>query len=469
MKLRKGAWTIGGLALLAVLALWGAYTWWLRAEHRQMALLLEAQQQRSFHGLVSHMHSLTGLLGKGLVTGSVPRNQFYLGDVRHHAESALAHFAGLPLPGPVAAGTAKFLTQTADFAHAWAGKEAAGGEMGPADREQLTHLYQTAESLNDQLQALALQMAGDGFRWQQPMAAGLTGLLPWRRDPPGGEEPGTPQAAAARLPAGWQQIGDQMDQLPAFVYDGPFSDQTTPRPLAVTGPPVSLEQARERLQRYLPVGGRWQEAGVTEGNGTAPTWSFTLTPAGGPADHTLSVDLSKEGGHLVSLLNSRPAADPTLDLGQARNIGLQYLEKVGFAGMVPTYAEQDDGFAVIQYVYKQGDTWIYPDQVKVRVALDHGEVVGVDALDYLDSHRPRELPAPRISPEAAQLAVSGEMDVEEMRLALIPDAAGTGEIHTYEFRGQWRGATYLVYINAATGKEERILQVIDTGTGTFAM
>ena len=47
--------------------------------------------------------------------------------------------------------------------------------------------------------------------------------------------------------------------------------------------------------------------------------------------------------------------------------------------------------------------------------------------------------------------------------------AGDGEVLAWEFRGTLGEETYLVYVNAHTGLEERILQMLITESGTLAL
>jgi len=47
--------------------------------------------------------------------------------------------------------------------------------------------------------------------------------------------------------------------------------------------------------------------------------------------------------------------------------------------MVDTYYLKEDNTAIINYAYKQGDVVVYPDLIKVKIALDNGEVIGLRA------------------------------------------------------------------------------------------
>lgn len=470
--MRRRWWLAAPVALVLALGLWAGYTWRLQAANRELALLVEAERQRNFYALVGRMDNLYTLLGKGLVTGSMPRNMLYLSEVHRHADAAVAHLTGLPLPGPITGATGKFLTQVGDFAQAVARQESTGAAMTAAERSTLAELHQQAAALNNALQGVALQLSAAGGRWLGPQPVGVAGLLQVIR--PAGKPTAEPQSPMNMLPGGLEPLTAAWEQTPALVYDGPFSDHVARRQPALTGPELTREQAESRMRRYLPDAQRWQVVEVAEGNGSIPTWTFRLAPGPGislPQDvsgPTVAVEVARQGGHLVRLLNGRIPGTASLGLAEARARARAYLEAAGFANMEPSFGEVADGAATIQYVYRQGEILVYPDQVKVTVALDTGEVVGVDAAGYSMSHRARAWPAPRLSSEEAQEALPDDLDVEQVRLAVIPDAAGTGEMVAHEFRVRRGADTYLVYVNAETGAEERILQLIETETASLA-
>jgi len=111
---------------------------------------------------------------------------------------------------------------------------------------------------------------------------------------------------------------------------------------------------------------------------------------------------------------------------------------------------------------------IYPDLVKVTVALDNGEVTGTETSGYLMSHRKRALPKPSVSQEQARAAINPRFEVSGGKLALIP--VGTkDERLTYEFQGKLDQESYLVYVNAISGREENVLKLVDTPGGTLTM
>jgi germination protein YpeB len=94
--------------------------------------------------------------------------------------------------------------------------------------------------------------------------------------------------------------------------------------------------------------------------------------------------------------------------------------------------------------------------IKVSIALDTGEVMGVEAGRYILNHCVRELPAPDLSPEEARKLLSSRLVLESERLAVIPNDFG-GEHFVYEFSASLDGRQCLVYIDCENGREREIL------------
>ena len=459
---------IAGLVVAGVLAVWGAWTVHLTRQNRALAHELEAERQRNFSEMISHVEAMRGLMGKSLAAGSTRQNALYMGEVYRRASLAASNFMALPLPEELGAATGKFLNQIGDFSYSVVRNEAAGRTMDEDQRAELTRLYQAASDLTARLRETGRAAVNEGFRFASA-GAGLSDLFTaWRqRTEAGGAAALQDQAAKHLIPPGLDQVGPQMDQMPVLVYDGPFSDHLEQRTPAMGGPAITAEEAKQRALAYLPEGVAADVLQVGERNGRLPVWAVRLSPGEGrPA---ITVDVTREGGHLVSFINARPAGEPRLTLEDAREAGLAYLAAHGWSEMEPTYGEVADGFATVQYVAAPGGVLVYPDQVKVRIALDNGEVVGVDARSYVMSHRQRGGLTPAVTKEQAQAAVNPQLVVEEARLALIPTEAGDGEVLAWEFRGTLGDETYLVYVNAQTGLEERILQMLITESGTLAL
>ena len=53
--------------------------------------------------------------------------------------------------------------------------------------------------------------------------------------------------------------------------------------------------------------------------------------------------------------------------------------------MKRTYYLKEEGVMTINYAYVQNDVTMYPDLIKLKVALDNGDILGIETQGYLNS------------------------------------------------------------------------------------
>ena len=111
---------------------------------------------------------------------------------------------------------------------------------------------------------------------------------------------------------------------------------------------------------------------------------------------------------------------------------------------------------------------MYPDLIKLKVALDNGEILGIETTGYLNSHEERNLPEVKITKEKAKESLNKDLQILSENLAMIPTEYKT-EVLCWEFKGKVEDREFLVYINTQTGKEEDILVILNTPNGTLTM
>lgn len=134
--------------------------------------------------------------------------------------------------------------------------------------------------------------------------------------------------------------------------------------------------------------------------------------------------------------------------------------------MQETYYLKENGFITVNYAYKQNNIVIYPDLIKVKIALDNGEIIGLESTGYLNNHYERNISKNLISIEDAKKQLTNNIEIKSEGLAIIPTEWNT-EILCYEFKGKVEDIDFIAYINAETGEEEDILIITNTPNGTL--
>ena len=186
----------------------------------------------------------------------------------------------------------------------------------------------------------------------------------------------------------------------------------------------------------------------------------------------LCVSITERGGLLLYFMGT-PAGnknDPPSDEESERlhAAASRYLEEQGFGSMEPSYAQYYAGTVVLNYAAVQSGVILYADLVKVYVDRDTQAVIGLDAVNYRFHHRERDFSDPILTEADALSSVSDALTVEKVSLALIPKS-NTREVLCYECKCTKGEAFFIVYINAQSGAEEEIFEVINSDEGDLVV
>lgn len=449
-------WIIPGVIGVLLLAAVGSWGYSQRMANRGLENFLNNKYQRAFFDMTSQVQSLEVLLSKSLVASDPGLDRALLMDIRQQAAFAQSNLGQLPLNDALAGRTAKFLTQVGDYADSLA-RQVSQGETIDKHWDTLNSLYQQSMELNRDLQGMQYRVAQNNFYFGEMVRQVRKNLEK------------NPDNLAQ---TDFQAMDKRMQRYPTLVYDGPFSEQlerTEPQDLSGQAE-VSPADAQNRALAFVDKkpGVDYQAAVTGTAEGRIPAYRVEVKPGGESGSDKATLDISRQGGKVVWLLSSRLPGAQTMDIDQARQKAVKFLGDHGFGEMRSTYFMRHENSATFNFVSVQNGVTVYPDQVKVTVALDNGEVTGAETSDYLMSHRQRDLPKAAVSLEQARATINPRLEISGGRLALIPVGVKDEKL-AYEFQGKLGDDTYLVYVNAINGREENVLKLIETPGGTLTM
>jgi germination protein YpeB len=420
---------------------------------RQSDVALQNKYSLAFFETRQHTRNVEALLSKGMVSGSPDQVDAIMSDLWYNANSAQENLSQMPVSHDVVARASKFLSQVGDYAYSVA-KSNGNGNLSDKDWGTMQQLYQASVSLNDEMSKVAQQATAGTFHWTD-LQSGLNRQLP--------------RETSGSVDNSFRRVETRLNELPVLVYDGPFSDhieQVVPQGL--TGSVVTLDRAKNTAKSFADLGGSTVQQVILAGEVRGKIPSYAIKLRTGNAADLVTVDVSKQGGHVISVLNPRPVISAGISNEQAVAKAGDFLNSRGLTGFVPTYTLKQQNVLTISFTYKQGNVVVYPDQVKLQVALDNGQVLGYEALGYLTAHHQRTVPTPAISAADARSKISPRLQVLSERLAIIPTSGGNEDL-AYEFKTRQADNTFLVYINAQNGDEDQILKLMNTPNGTLAV
>ena len=350
--------------------------------------------------------------------------------------------------------TAAFFAKAGDYAMAMARGTNGEGVCTDENRETLRGLAAAAGELSATLQELQLQLDG-GALHPEDVAAVEARLAAAAED--GGQITGG---------SAFQTVEADFPQVPTLIYDGPFSEHLSSRtPQMLEGlPQVTEEEARRAAAAFAGLRAEVFTP-TSDGAGNLPAWGFSALADGGE----LYVEITKQGGQVLQMLSSRPVGEAALSRKEGVEQAAAFLEEHGYRDMSPSYFLEGDGILTVHFAPVLDGVYCYPDLVKVGVALDNGDVVSFEAHGYLMKHGAREPAAPAVSADEAAERVDSSLTILSRQLALIP-TGGEYEVLCHEFKCQNAdGGHVLVYVNAATGQQERILLLLEDENGTLVI
>lgn len=371
--------------------------------------------------------------------------------VRVYGESTAAAqaLAELPYANIDLENTAEFMNKVGDYALSISKSVYAADGWDADGLENLHALSKAASTLSEKLNELSCQL-NDGTLNLQDAAAVERRLAQLTEE----EDLFTGSS--------FRDIEADFPQLPTLIYDGPFSEHLQSRTAAMLAneDTVNRAQAQDAAAAFLGVPPQ-SLTYTTIVEGEIPCSTFVRQTD----DDTVTVEVTRQGGHILSMSHARAIGPETLTHEEGAALAKAFLEEQGIRDMEEHSFIDRDNSLTVNFAAVQDGVLCYPDLIKVEVALDNGEVIGYEAAGYLMNHIRRENISPAVGAKDAWDMVSPELTVEGSRLTIIP-TEGKNEKLCWEFRCRAQDSSrVLVYIGADSGREEQILLVLEDESG----
>jgi germination protein YpeB len=439
------------IVLLLATTLFGAYQYNMVMRLRQQ---LNNAYNKAFYELVGYIKNVEIMLMKARMTSSPQLTAATLSDVWRESFCAASNLGQLPISVGVLSNTEKFLTQVADLSKSMVKQSTNGNSIDDEQMKTLANLHSFSVNLEKNLLDMQQDLSNGNLKWENVAKEGQEEM----------------KEASEEMPKNFTGINDEFQEMPTLIYDGPYSEHMQNRKaLGLSGDKITENQAIEKLNKFMGNGVVRNISKLADNNnGIINTYNFKMELAEKEKDSVAEADVSVLGGHVIWYLYNREIGDKTIDIDKAMELSSKFLKDRNYKNMKQSYYMQNEGIATINYAYNDNNITYYPDLIKVKVALDNGEIVGFEANGFLMNHTKRNFGEPKLSEtQAREKVVRGE-NIKSSGLAVIPTNYGS-EVLCYEFTGKIEDSDFLVYINANTGAEEEVLIIINSEEGILTM
>ena len=415
----------------------------VQSQANAYSLQLEGVYKKNYYELVENVNSVDMKISKLLASNSDDYQAKMLTEISQEAKNMQSNIAGLPLSSDTIYQSVQFINQMSGYTQTLEEKIAEGGELSQDDIKTLNELHNTLTEMKLYLN-----------RMSQNMTHGYSIL-----------------DASSRMNGDFDEFSVDMSQIksvdtdyPTMIYDGPFSDSVlNQKATGLSGETISKEIAYKNVDKIFKNISNLKYDGET--NGKFSTYNFVLDNTDG---QRIYVQVTKIGGHILTVSGNTESDVKNISFEQARKIALDFAKSNGVEDADVVWSEELNSQVYFNIAPKQSGVILYPDLVKVKIDLEHGDVIGYDAISYFTNHKNRHLSAAQISVDEARLKVDGSFKVVQNRLVLAP-LDYNREVLCYECQCERDGATYYIYINATDGTEENILKVVETDDGSKLM
>ena len=435
-------WTVTTVIALIVAAILG-YN--LFSQKKVYATTKENEYNMAFYEVVEYVQNLKTYLAKSMIPKTAEHGAEMLTHVWREANLAQAYLGMLPIESQELENTEKFLNQVSEYSYSLSRKNIDGTGLTDDDMNKIKEMYNYSNDLANTLNEMSDELNNGTLTWKDLMN-------------------NTESSEIAEVST-FDVVEANFHEYTGLIYDGAFSEHlTSTEKRGLTGDEIDEETAKAKAEEFIGKDKikSTQNNGYVE-NGDIPVYRFEMTLND---DQKIGISISKKGGHVVYLISNRSVGELQLDEQEAIAKAREYLSSKGFNNMQETYYMKQDGFITINFAYKQDNVVMYADLIKVKVALDNGEVIGLETTGYLNNHYNRTIPTTKISIETARKNISSKAQVTSEGLAMIPTEWKT-EKFCYEFKGKIEDIDFIAYINAETGEEEDVLIVTNTENGTL--
>ncbi|MBW7473473.1 germination protein YpeB [Paenibacillus oenotherae] len=424
----------------------GSIYWGYQEHQEKNSILIKAenQYQRAFHDLSYHVEQLHRELGNTLAVNSTSQGFHRKGlvNVWRLTSEAQNEINQLPLTLLPFSKTEEFLSRIANFSYKTSVRDLTKHPLSKDEYKTLKTLYASSKEIAKDLYDVQDKVIGNNLHWMDVEIALAS-------------EKSTMDNT---IIDGFKTVDKKVSEYPEINWGPSVSSMYQKRTIKMlAGGKKSPDDIKKLAAHFLDTSDTSNIKVVENGKGTEYA-SYSVTAKGPHSDKPLQMDFTQQGGQLIWFMNPRDVGKATMKIGEAERKGIEFLARHGYKGMKAVNYDEFSNIAVFTCVASQNGVLIYPEKLTVKVALDNGEAVGLQANDYVYEHHKRSIPKAKLKIAEARKSLNPEFKSVSEGLALILGDTGE-EVLCYEFTGRINGGKYRIFINAESGLEESIEQM----------
>lgn len=439
----------GILFPILVVALIGVVVWGYQVNQQKNAVSIQAENayQRAFHDLSFHMDNVNKELGNAIAVHSDSHlfHRKCLIKTWRITSEAQSQIAQLPLGFMEFEKTKHFLDDLAQFTYRVGIRDTSKQPLNTEEASALETLYKRSGELSEQINGLQAKVLNQNLRWMdvEKLLAG-----------------NVKKNSNHVLVDGLTSMNSNVEAYDDVNFGPSMANANRDVSLQLlNGELVNEDIIRKKATEFLQSDDPSAIQISLNGKGTRYE-IFHVTAPNPNTDELTEMDYSHKGGKLIWYRENRQVQKKNLTIEQAQEIAVQFLEDHDYPNMTTVSYDEFQNVATLTMSTLKNDIIIFPEKLSVIVALDNGDVTGLQAVDYLMFRKERDIKPAELSSEQARTFLNAKFEVTKEELALINNDLNE-EVLCYQFSGSINGKSYRIYVNAKDGYEEKLEQISD--------
>ena len=389
--------------------------------------------------LVGIMENVDDDLDRARLSASPAQQSRILTDLLVQARLAELDLEKMPIAAEADRNFTSFINRVAKESERMLAKLRKGEKLSAKDEAVLQRLYETNHEIRGQLDSFLAGMQDSMIvEYMKKGAGAIADVLNGLENLTLEENRAALEEAKAKMEgAGTKRTGEEAQK------EGGFEPQ------------IDCAKAEELCLQYF------SDYKITEFQcvGETVTRAYGAYNVQGYDDKgtMLFAEIDYNNGELLRFDYYEDCSEDTFDLGNAKMIAENFLEKMGYEDLTAVRVRENGTDADFTFVYEMDGAVFYPDEVRVKICRTRGLVTAFDATKFIRNHKERSYPETAITLETAQEKLHDGITVESSRLAVVKSAGG--ERAAYEFLCSYKGEQYFIYTDAMNGVELAIVNV----------
>lgn len=441
-----------GIILFAIFGVAVIFSLEMSKNYKRQKNLVQDEYNKALYLVVGYINNVESELAKFRVTSTNELMSVSLSNIWKQSNLAKDNLEVLPISQNSFASASKYLSQVSDYSYVLMKKTISGGKLSDEENKNITEIYENSRQLAKVLRQIYDDLNNGRIKWDELEKIGNEKL----------DENKLEQSTI-----NISKIGKTFQEYEGLIYDGAFSDHLlSSTPKFLKDREVSKDEAIEYINNVFGKDNIEYITKKDDTNGRLQLYNFDIKLKNN--ESIRNIQITKKDCKMYLMISNRKVEENKISMDEAKKIGIEFLKQIGIDDVKDTYYLTTENMATINYAATQNNVVLYPDLVKVKIALDTGEVCGVECQGYIFNHEKRNNLTAKISESEARSVLNKNIEVKSSSLSVIPTES-KNEILAYEFKGKIDDKEYLIYINANNKKEEKVLVIVNTPGGILTM